>query len=284
MSSVTAGAKNEERTNRWLLIGAAALAVLAGILIFVALSNIGGSDSKPKAAAGDVNVLVAGRTIKANDTITADMLKTISVAASAKVVNAATDQSSVVGRIARTEIVQGQQISLEQLSLTNKDTKLGLAAQLPKDKVGFALGANEIAIVSGFVQAGDHVNVTGVFKEDRGGKDITRVETILQNVEVLAVAQAAVEPVASVDAQGTPVAQTGEAVGTTSTRPEDVKPNPGAGSVTLALTPGDAQILAAARSRGEIFLQLRPLGDNDTPPIDPTYYDEFGLLGPLPRR
>ncbi len=285
MSSVAAGAKNEERTNRWLLIGAAVLAVLAGVLVFAALSNVGGSgDNAAKPAAGDVSVLVAARTIKTNEKITADMLKTVSVPASQQVTNPATVSSSVVGKVARTEIVEGQQISLLQVSLSDKDVNLGLAAQLPKDKVGFTLAANEISNVAGFVQAGDHVNVTGVFKEKRGEQDITRVETVLQNVEVLAVAQAAVAPVSSVDAQGTPIAQTGDAVGSTSKRPEDVKPNPAAGSVTLALSPEAAQLLAAARDRGQIFLQLRPLGENGTQPIDPTYYDQFGPLGPLPRR
>lgn len=285
MSSVAAGMKNEERTNRWLLIGAAVLAVLAGVLVFAALTNVGGGGGdEAKPVAGDVSVLIAVRTIKTNEKITADMLKTVDVPESQQVVNAATVVSSVVGKVARTEIIEGQQISLTQVSLSDKDVNLGLAAQLPKDKIGFALGANEIAIVAGFVQAGDHVNVIGVFKEERNDKEITRVETILQNVEVLAVAQDPVSPVSAVDAEGTPIAQTGNAVGSTSSRPEDVKPNPKAGSITLALTMADAQILAAARARGDIFTQLRPLGENGTQIIEPTYYDEFGLLGLLPRR
>jgi pilus assembly protein CpaB len=283
--------KNDERTNRWLLIGAALLAVLAGVLVFAALTNVGGGgdDEAKPAAGGDVTVLVAARTIKPNEKITADMFKTVSVPASQQVANPATVGSSVVGKVARTEIIEGQQISLAQVSLSDKDVNLGLAVQLPKDKVGIALGANEISLVAGFVQAGDRVNVMGVFKETRdlpGRPDVelTRVELILQNVEVLAVAQDPVAPVSAVDAEGTPIAQTGSAVGSTSTRPEDVEPNPSAGSVTLALTLADAQVLAAARSQGDIFMQLRPLGENDTQPIEPTYYDEFGLLGLLPRR
>ena len=145
------------------------------------------------------------------------------------------------------------------------------------------------------IQEGDRVNILGVFEEDRSNVNvpgateddddkITRVELLLQNVEVLAVAQEPVEAVASVNAEGTPVPQLDRAVGNTAIRPDDVEPNPDAGSVTLALTPQDVQLLAAARARGTLVLALRPLGEEGTIESQPFYFDQFGPLPALPRR
>ena len=282
MSSIATRVK-AERTNRWLLIGALAFAIVTGVLVFAALSSFGGDSGKSTESAVGQSVVVAKQNITANQKITADMVEVAKVSGTT-LDNPASNTAAVIGKVARSEIVQGQPISLSVLALTDNTKDCGLACILPKDKPGIALQGNEVALVAGFVQPGDRVNVIGVFHEKRGDQDITRVETILQNVEVMAVAQASVEPVASSDASGTPVADTGSSVGVTSARPEDVKPNPHAGTVTLALTPDDGQLLIAARSRGEITLTLQPLGEQPGAPPAPTYYDQFGPLAQLPRR
>ena len=284
MSSVAAGA-NSERTNRWLLIGAAALAILTGVLLFVALANFGSSDSKkiaPAVSSTGSEVLVAKQTIKAGQRITPEMVDSVKVSGPA-VADAAKDKTLVIGKVSEGDIVQGQVISLSQITVPQAKA-CGLACILPTDKIGIALQGNEIALVAGFVQPGDRVNVVGSFKEKRGEKDVTRVETILQNVEVMAVAQKSVQAASGVDAKGTPVPQTGSAVGVTSSRASDVKPDPSAGNVTVALSREDGQLLVAARANGEITLTLQPLNIEPGPVPPPTYYDEFGPLTGLPRR
>ena len=49
--------------------------------------------------------------------------------------------------------------------------------------------------------------------------------------------------------------------GTLGERPEDVKPNPSARTVTLAVTPDQAQLLALVQSKGALALSLRSFGD-----------------------
>lgn len=284
MSSIAEGA-NSERTNRWLLIGAAVLAIVTGVLVFVMLANFGdGNNTKttPAASGAGSEVLVAKQTIKAGQRITAEMVDPVKVSGPA-VAGAATDKALVIGKVSEGDIVQGQVVSLSQITLPQTKA-CGLACILPADKIGITLQGNEIALVAGFVQPGDRVNVIGSFKEKRADKDVTRVETILQNVEVMAVAQKSVEAASGVDANGTPVPQTGSAVGVTSNRASDVKPDPGAGNVTVALSREDGQLLVAARANGEITLTLQPLNIEPGPIPPPTYYDEFGPLTGLPRR
>ena len=296
MSSIASG-MNQERTNRWLLIGAAVLAVAAGVLVFLLLANVGGDDEGGGAISdGDVPVLVANQTIDANTVITEEMLTARSVAEEGAVANHASETSQVVGRVTTSPIIEGQQVSLAQIGGTETEsvTEDGLAVVLKPGRVGFALSASEIKNVAGFVQAGDHVNVVAVFAIDDdldgvpGGGGIndrpyTRVETLLQNVEVLAVAQ---EPV---DAAPVPDTSTAEGEGTTTddptvdtgtdpVRPDEVEPNPGAASVTVDLSLEEVHLLAAARVEGELFLSLRALGDEAAQPVETLCFDKFGRL------
>jgi Flp pilus assembly protein CpaB len=51
-------------------------------------------------------------------------------------------------------------------------------------------------------------------------------------------------------------------------RISEARPNPGAGTVTLALTAEDAQLIFLAESHGEIRFAMRPFGDSEERPID----------------
>jgi Flp pilus assembly protein CpaB len=194
-------------------------------------------------------------------------------------------------------IVEGQQVSIAQIAGTETEsvTEDGLATVLDLGRVGFTMGANEVSNVAGFVQAGDYVNVVAVYAIDDsldsnpGGAGInerpyTRVETLLQNVEVLAVAQLPVDAVPAPDAASTGtegdaaanVSGAAEDTGSDRQRPDEIEPNPGATTVTVHLSLDEAQVMAAARAEGELFLELRALGDTGTQPVEVLCFDKFG--------
>ena len=105
---------------------------------------------------------------------------------------------------------------------------------------------------------GDLVDVIGILKADLVGVD--KAVTIFQNIEVLAVAQKAQEPIPpAADTTATPVPS-----GTLGERPSDVKANPSAKTVTLAVTEEQAQLLALVQSKGDLALSLRSFGDRAT--------------------
>jgi pilus assembly protein CpaB len=286
MSSITASA-NAERTNRWLLIGAIVLAIATGVLVFAAVANIGGDDeSASTSIAGDQTVLVATQNIQPNTRITDAMFAARSVTADALVDGAISDESRVVGQVTRVEILRGEQISASRLTsaAVNRDATC-LACKIPAGKRAMAVKVDEATSVAGLLVPGDRVDVLAIFEESFGPNNddtITRVETLLQNIEVLAFAQDELVGIPSAGAEGTPVA-TDSANGVLGVRPDDAEPNPRAGTVTLALTPAEAQLITAAQDKGSLTLALRPLGEDAQVGLDETNLDEHGFLGPLPR-
>ncbi len=107
-------------------------------------------------------------------------------------------------------------------------------------------------------------------------------QTLMQNVEVLAVAQAVVDVVevpVKADATAEAGATTG-ATGATGTdgaaaegstqrvRNSESAPIPGASTITVAVTPEEAELLYLAESNGRIRLSVRPFGDDETVDVD----------------
>jgi pilus assembly protein CpaB len=122
-----------------------------------------------------------------------------------------------------------------------------------------SVSVSEETSVGGLVLPGDRVDlmvVTDFTTAD--GVDVTQGVLLLQNVEVLAVAQETVRPVSRVDVNGEPL-EDGVA-----TRDEDAEEDPDAATVTLAVSPEDAPLLAVAQEEGTVYLSLRPVGDDST--------------------
>jgi pilus assembly protein CpaB len=288
MSSITASA-NAERTNRWLLIGAVILAIATGVLVFAAVANFGSDDGEPAAAVadGDSPVLVAVQNIAPNTRITEDMVEVRSVAEASLVEGAVGDKETAVGEVTRVEVLRGEQISASRLgsALVADEDATCLACKIPPGKRAIAVDVSESTSVAGLIVPGDRVDVLAIFTEDFDGtnqEEVTRVETLLQNVEVLAFAQVELENLPAADVEGTPIA-TDRSAGVLGGRPDDAEANPSAGTATLALSPAEVQAIVAAQARGELTLSLRPLGDEAQNELSETNLDDHGFLGPLPR-
>jgi Flp pilus assembly protein CpaB len=98
---------------------------------------------------------------------------------------------------------------------------------------------------------------------------ILRTETILQNVEVISVAQEAQEPAAGASS----ATGDGENVSTSSGQiPDDVEEQPNAETLTLALSAADAnQLISAQEYAVRIWAVVRAFGDNaivDQEPVE----------------
>lgn len=282
MSSITASA-NAERTNRWLLIGALVLALVAGVLVFAALSNFSSDDEKSTTdtGGGDTKVIVATQNIDANTKITDDMIEVKELSAGSLIAGAvqADDESLVVGQVTTSPVLQGEQLTARRLSSIEGETDDSLAVVLATGERGFAIDVSSAAIVAGFVVPGDHVDILGVFDEGQSGGELTRVETILQDVTVLVVGQEPVNSTPALDADGVVIPEDQRDPG----RVDDAGPAPQARTVVFKLTPEQAQIVAAADADGELILTLRPLGEEGPVNLNETNIDDFGFLPPLPR-
>lgn len=275
-----------ERQNRWLLIGAAVLALVTGVLLFVALANFGSGDDDtstgPAAFAGDVDVLVATQNIDPNTKITAEMFEKKSYAADGVVDGAISDPALVVDKVTRSAILRGEQISTTRIGAVEGVAEPGFRDTIPAGRRAASVSVNETSSVAGLLVPGDRVDVIAIYTDDNAGQgeeDVTRVETILQNIEVLAFAQETLEALPSLNADGTPI-ETDASEGTLGQRRDDLDPNESASTATLSLTPEEVQIVVAAAANGELTLALRAPADDATPGITDRRLTGLGYVLP----
>ncbi len=145
---------------------------------------------------------------------------------------ALSEPEEVVGRLVRGEIARGEPILEQRLFPKDLAGAPGIMSVIvPPGKRAMAVGVNEVIGVSGFILPKDRVDVIAT-RTDQGTSKST--ETILQNVEVLAV--------------GKRLEQEG-------------KQNIEVPTVTLAVTPEEAERLALALNEGKIHIVLRPIMD-----------------------
>ena len=244
-----------ERANRLIFIGAIALAALAAVLVFVALSNFGGDGGSETAGlGGTVDVVVASRDLKAGTTISAEMLEIASLPSRSAISGALTEQKAAVGLTVRIPIQKNEQISTAKLGQGDEDKVF--AGVIPAGMRAIAIPVSETTSVGGLIVAGDRVDITAVIDQSSGDKN-SRASTLLQNVLVLSVAQTSQKATARLDADGNPITE-----GPISDRPDNTSAKPTAKSITVAVNPQDVPLIALAEEQGKIYLSLRPVDDN----------------------
>jgi len=279
MSTIAASA-GPERTNKWLLIAGVALAIMTGILVFVAVSSFGGGDeAAPALVTGDSDVLIAKQTIPQGSTLSADQFRVATFSEDNLVPNAISDRASIVGQTATTDILKGQQLSRAHIAATTDDERADqLTFKVPAGNRGVGVSVNKVSTFGGLIVPGDRVDIIATFEERESdapdAKKYKRVSTVLQNVLVLAREQTDVQRVNPITGEETQDEVTGaEADAVTGSeafeqRPEDFDPDGSVGVVTLALTPADVQKLVMAMSLGEVTLVLRKFGEDSVVPIE----------------
>jgi pilus assembly protein CpaB len=255
--------------NRRFIILAVSLGLLGAILVYVASS--GGSSTGGGSVTADTPVVVAKTDIPARTRITAAMVEVRLVGKNDAGDLAFTDPTQAVGQVTRFPIAANEQLlasKVVSLSPTTSAADRSLSFVIPSGMRAFSISTNPVQDAGGLLLPGDYVDIVVLYDIDfgliPGGSADSRpnylVQTLYQNVEVLAVAQTIVDVVAN----ATPTAD-GQRV-----RNSEAKPEPGAGTVTLALTPEQAQRLYLAEANGTIRFALRPFGDADQKPIDYT--------------
>jgi len=278
--SITATATG---SNRKLIMIALVLGLLGAVLVFSA-ANKGGGKGSNTATSGGVPAIVAKVDIPARTKITDQMVEVRLVPQDARSDLGYTDASAVVGQVTRFPIAANEQV------LSNKVVSLAgtaavsksLSYVIPQGKRAMAFQASAIQNAGGLILPGDYVDIVALWNVDFPGKsggDRQTVEkymtqTIMQNVQVLAISQTVVDLVPdSATGQpavsGTPAAnlQQANANGQVA-RNTEAKPDPGAATVTFALTPEEAERLYLAEQNGVLRLSLRAYGDGSTRPID----------------
>ncbi|GEM_PF-2329489 len=116
-----------------------------------------------------------------------------------------------------------------------KDEVENLAFSIPQGRRAITLSINDVKGVGFAVMSGDRVDVVGMFAEPGGDGNTMRSQLLLQDIQVL------------------------EVVSPGSEGKQRKSGNP---SVTLAVTPSEAEVLALLELSAQLVLILRPVSDD----------------------
>ncbi len=254
------------RGSRMLLFLAIAAGLVAAVLVFVALSQDDDGTATVSSGEGSAKVVVAAQNIPAGTEITQEMVKTLEVPEALLVAGAYTESATLVGQTARIPILSGEQIPASKIGAA--DDGEGLSFVVPKGKRAMSISIDEVTAVGGLLRPGDKVDIFASYieeSEDRQSFDRVLVYTILQDIEVLSVAQEAQEPLPAPATDQAPEGQ--QELPTSGQLPEDVKEQPNAGTVTVAVDPGQARLLVCTQDGADdVWLALRAFGE--APPTE----------------
>jgi len=212
------------------------------------------------------NVLVAAEDLPAQTALNPSLVRVIQVPLDIKHPLAVTSPDQINGKTLEYPVVAGEQILTDKL--TTAKPEVGFTTKIPPGMRAVSISVNEVVGTADLINPGDHVDVLVTLAKQDVGKDMTT--TVLQDIQVLAVAQTYIgesgdtaATMASLTKSSTPGPDA--TPGVTPTGP--VSPTPTEVSrlqtktITVAVTPEQAELLVLAEERGQLRLALRPAND-----------------------
>lgn len=260
-------------------------------------------------------VLVAKLDIAAATTLTEDMLEVKQVPVELRHARALTEPGQALGKMTAVSLVQGEQILDMRLSDTPQIPTDTFAVRVPVGMRAMSIVFDEVIGSGALVQPGDYVDVLAYFElevddftinendeddgdkssedDEEGDKDGSKKDEfdykqyvttyVVQNVQVLAVSQALTPSETGIEGQTSAPTPT-PAASATAAADEESQPvaRPAAKSVTLAVTPEQAQrLLLAAQTvkneKGSLRLAMRAPGDTTTIDVGPAQLGNIPL-------
>lgn len=179
------------------------------------------------------DLVVATKKILPGTTLSAEMVKVTSWPKTSVPAGSFTTPQQVIGKVVNIKTHAAEPVTESKLAGEGK----GLTIRLTPGLRAMAVKVDEIVGVSGFIAPGDRVDVITTMDHPAGNSGDERVsKVVLQNKRVLSVAQRVER--------------------------EDDKPKV-VRSITLEVTPEEAEKLSLASLQGNIILALRAVGDKN---------------------
>lgn len=230
------------------LVASLLLAVFAGAIVFNLIRQSQEQARKTAEIQDAIDVVVATRDLYMGVAIGPDDVTLRKMSPDSVPVDATWHQTSdVVGRTPREHILASEPVREERLAF--KDAGVGLNAIITPGRRAMTVATDTQDAVAGLIQPGNYVDIIVTIKPDdaaaAGAKWLT--ETIIQGAKVLAVGGSLGQ-----DPSATAPAESDKKKKTKESRAPKTKP-----SITLEVTPEDAERLALAVSRGDIAVVLR---------------------------
>jgi pilus assembly protein CpaB len=250
---------------RKVLMGALVLgAVAAGLSVAYLASQDSSASPEAVEAATLQEVVVATREIAVGTKLDDSMVRVKLIPQSAVISDPFNQTSDVIGTVTRYPLQANEQLAVGRLVDESKGTSISF--QIPAGLRGFTVKVDQDENPAGLMVAGDYVDVivaanvkniipaSGIPVPLTADTEFKAAVTLLQNVQVMSVERKYLNNGVVYD---------------TTTRGTAVDAKEAVESVTLAVTPEQAQLLVLARQEGKITLVLRPFGENDVKQLAP---------------
>jgi pilus assembly protein CpaB len=249
----------EKKINIKALIISLLLALISCGFVYGYIKSL----EKPTPEIKMIKLLVASRNMKVGEEIKSEDISSIDIPEDSLPEGVINDRKSIEGMYVQEPIIKGEPIRPERLA---EWEELTLSFSIPKYMRALSVFVNENSVFSNQLRVGDKVDVIGNYIiKTNDDKEIKLSNTIIQNVEVLAVG------------------------------PDRVRHNTGENSessddcnlpraITLCVSPEEAEKLAYTSAFADFAISLRGNEDNefvDTPSIiieDLIPLDKFGVL------
>jgi len=239
------------------------IAVILGLLsAFAVVSYIEGARATIEAEDKPVEVLVAQQDLpaglSAEELMAEEYVALVEIPRRYVADGAVSSLGAIKDRLLTVPLTKGEQLTANRFSLPSE---AGLSFAVPEDYVAIAIPNSADRGVAGLVRPGDSVAVYATFELEPNRIDTAVTRLILQKARVLAVG-ASTTTVSTTDDEDEEEANTGTLAGAgarAGTEP-DVP-----GTVTLALSPADAEKLVFAQEEGAVWLALLGSGTTEVP-------------------
>ncbi len=217
------------------------IAVLLGLVTVFFLSYYINSITQ-ETAAPQAQVAVANHTIPAHVKISADMVQLKTVSADSVHPEAATSLDEVVGTVTKTDIVKDEPILASRV--VRDDSAGNLSYRIPENMRAITIPVSEISGVAGNIIVGDKIDIL-VSYEDESINPVPTTYTQFQSIEVLSLGSAKLS--------------------------EEERKASLPGSITLLVSPAQAEMLAYATLKGNFHFTLRNPSDSNKKTL--TYFN-----------
>lgn len=209
-----------------------ALAVILGLLtVGVLYYYLESLKQIPEKKVELTEVVVALNTIPAHVKVTSEMVTIKSLPSEAVHPDAANNLDQVVGFTSKVEILNGEQFLKSRVA--TDDSKSSLSYRIPENMRAITVPVTEFSSVGGYTIVGDKIDVLVSYNDVTINPTLITV-TQFQNIEIL---------------EKGPLVPTSD---------EMIATNQGvSSSLTLLVTPSQAEIMAYAIASGNIYMTLR---------------------------
>lgn len=201
--------------------------VFAAVAAFMTLGYLKQASTKPAAPQLETQtVVVASGPILRGEAVSADRVKVIAWPKSSVPLGAYTSIEPTIGMVARASIFEND--PLTEAKVVDANSKSVLSMLIPDGRRAIAIKVNEVTGIAGFVAPSNRVDILVTVPEKND--DPARTRIVLQDIEVLAIAQAVEQ--------------------------RDNKPVV-VNTVTLNVLPAEAEALTLAANEGSLQLTMR---------------------------